>query len=351
MSSSTPTHPARSQPIRLAIVGCGAVSERFHGASLRGFDGFAPTVAVDRDPARAALLAGYFPGCAAETDFVRLKDARVDAAIVALPVHVNALAATALVRHGISVLVEKPVAATVAEARALEAAAAESGATVAVGFIRRESVAVRFAKRMIESGMLGAIKSVSIEDGYLYSWQAVQGFRFERDKGGGILFDIGTHVLDMLSFWFGDVRIKRYEDNAEGGVDTDARVAVEICSDVPGTVELSWTRTLRNTARIECTLGSLEVEWYRNRATLELSDSKLSFAGTVTSDARLTDGGETFPAMFLAQLARWHASLVGHNKSWSMADAADGWRNIELIEQCRSIRQPMRFGWKSFERA
>jgi len=91
-------------PIRLAIVGCGAVAEGFYAPALRGFQGFSPVVMVDRQLHRAELLKSYFQSCAAETDFTALRE-RVDAAIVALPNDLNAMVATRLVQAGISVLV------------------------------------------------------------------------------------------------------------------------------------------------------------------------------------------------------------------------------------------------------
>ena len=93
-------------PIRLAIVGCGTVAERFHAPALRSFQGFSPVVMVDRQLHRAELLKSYFPSCVAETDFTKLRE-HVDAAIVALPNDLNAMVATQLLQAGISVLVEK----------------------------------------------------------------------------------------------------------------------------------------------------------------------------------------------------------------------------------------------------
>ena len=94
-------------PIRLAIIGCGAVAERYYAPALRSFQDFSPVVMVDRQLHRAEVLKSYFPSCVAETDFTTLRE-RVDAAIVALPNDLNAMVATRLVQAGISVLVESP---------------------------------------------------------------------------------------------------------------------------------------------------------------------------------------------------------------------------------------------------
>src|SRR4051812_16527974 len=168
----------QKNPIRIAIVGCGAVAERFHGPALRGFDGFAPVVMVDLDSKRAERLRNYFPNAAIESDFRTLRG-RADAAIVALPNYLNASAARHLLEEGISVLIEKPFAMTVDAATELQLAASKSGAKIAIGFIRREAVGVRMARECMANGMLGTIRRFSVEDGYPFSWEAVNEFRFD----------------------------------------------------------------------------------------------------------------------------------------------------------------------------
>jgi predicted dehydrogenase len=334
-------------PIRLAIVGCGTVAERFHAPALRGLqEGFRPVVMVDRQLQRAELLKSYFTSCVAETDFTTLRE-RVDAAIVALPNDLNAMVAARLLQDGISVLVEKPVALNVESARELETAAVKGRAKLAVGFIRREASGVRMARTCIASGMLGDIKKFSVEDGYPFSWEAVNEFRFDRTRGGGILFDIGSQVLDMLTFWFEDIRVKRFADDCRGGVETNAYIEVESQSGICGTVELSWTRSLRNTARVVGTLGTLDVEWYRNQAYLALPNGLHTVSGEVTGDRRLRGGADAFPTMFLAQLRRWCAWLRDDTRTEErMADASDGRRNIELITSCRAMREQLVEPWR-----
>lgn len=333
--------------LKLAIVGCGTVSERFHAPALRGFRGFQPAVMVDRSTQRAELLAQGFANAVVKSDFKQLAG-RVDAAIVALPAQLNAEVSAELLKMGISVLVEKPAALTVEQAQALAAAAGGGTAKLAVGFIRREAVSVRMARECIRSGMLGDITGFSIEDGYFFNWKAVNEFRFDRTRGGGILYDIGSHVLDLISYWFPSPRIKRYLDDCRGGVDTNAFAVVEIGDGVTGTVELGWTRELRNSARITGTRGTLEVRWYTNEARLSLPDGTPVLGGAVTGDLNLASGAQTFPHMFLSQLQRWHRSLLPQSPAdAAMPDATDALRNMELIARCQAIREDWKLPWRS----
>lgn len=337
--------------LRLAIIGCGSAAERLHGPALRGYSGFIPTVMVDHQPLRAELLASFFPGAVVESDYKQLAG-RVDAAIVSLPSHLNATVATALLKMGVSVLVEKPAALTIGAAQALAAAEIASKASLTVGFIRRESVGVRMAKAVLDSGLLGTIRGFSIEDGYLFDWSAVNEFRFDKACGGGILLDIGTHVLDTAAYWFGDVRITRYSDDNVGGVETNALIELETDTGVIGTVELSWNRVLRNSARIIGTNGTLEVEWYSNHAMLSLSGGTFRFEGVINSDPCLAGGAESFAAMFLAQLQRWHCLLLTDKLApRTMAGAADALLNVELITRCGEIRTELDMPWKICRKA
>jgi predicted dehydrogenase len=302
---------------------------------------------VDKNQKRAEILRSYFPESVVEEDFSRLRD-RVDAAIVALPGHLNAGAAHQLLEDGISVLIEKPFAVSVEDATKLEVTKWNGESKLAVGFIRREAIGVRLARECISNGMLGTIRSFSIEDGYAFAWEAVDEFRFDRMKGGGILLDIGSHVLDTLCFWFGDITIKRYIDDCKGGVETNCYIEAETESGITGSIELSWNRVLRNTARIVGTRGTLEVEWYTNSARLMTPNGLQLIDGVVIGDVGLAGGATTFPEMFLAQLRRWYDFLLG-NGAGGMPAAWEGRRNIELIQACRIMRENMIQPWRYIE--
>lgn len=328
---------------RLGIVGCGSVSEQFHAPALRGHGGFIPVVMVDCDPARARRLANGFDSAVIETDHRKLAG-RVDAAIVALPGHLNARVSADLLQAGVSVLVEKPAAVSVEEAEML-AAAPRWPAILAVGFIRREAAGVRLARQVVQRGLLGKIRRFSIEDGHVFAWQAVHEFRFDRARGGGILNDIGSHVLDCAAFWFGPFVVRRSQDDNAGGVETNARFELETACGVPGTVELSWTRVLRNSAVIEGENGTLEVCWYGADASLTLADGQQSLRGAIQVDPSLTGGAETFPQMFLAQIERWHARLRGEPGA-EMAGADDALTNVRLVSECRARREDLDLPWR-----
>ncbi|MFM7537851.1 MAG: Gfo/Idh/MocA family oxidoreductase [Acidimicrobiales bacterium] len=125
-------------PLRLAVIGAGIMGAN-HARVAASLPQFEVAYVVDPDPERAGRVAGAI-GASPLADPAALGD--IDAAVVAVPTPFHAAIATPLVERGVAVLVEKPMAASVAEAEALAAAAERSGATLMVGHVERFNPAV-----------------------------------------------------------------------------------------------------------------------------------------------------------------------------------------------------------------
>ena len=133
---------------RVAVVGVGHFG-RHHARVLSTLPGVELTMVVDIDPARAKATAEEV-----DTEFacdVASLDGRVDAVTLAVPTASHHAVALPLLRRGISVLVEKPIARSVGEADELIAAAAASGAVLAVGHAERYNPAVAAALPLVQS--------------------------------------------------------------------------------------------------------------------------------------------------------------------------------------------------------
>ena len=107
------TKPNTSK-VRLAVVGCGAVAQIHHLPAIAASDRVEAAVLVDADEKRARALAERFGVPEVATDFKRLPG-KVEAAVVALPNSLHAPVSIELLRRGVHVLVEKPMAMTVRE--------------------------------------------------------------------------------------------------------------------------------------------------------------------------------------------------------------------------------------------
>ena len=190
------------RPMGVAIVGCGLIGRK-RAAALAG----AKLVACsDLSPDRALALAGAVSGSFVETEWrtaVRRDD--VDVVVVAATNDALAEISTAALEAGKHVLVEKPAARSTKELDGVIKAARRNGRLVRVGFNHRYHPALRKARELFESGVLGEMMFVrgryghGGRVGYEKEWRADPKF-----SGGGELIDQGVHLIDLARWFLGD---------------------------------------------------------------------------------------------------------------------------------------------------
>ena len=152
--------------LRVAVIGVGHLG-RHHARILSTLEGVTLTAVVDKLPERAAEIAAS-AGTRALTDSAALVG-EVDAVTVAVPTELHRDIAMPFLERGIAVLVEKPMARSLAEADEMIAAAQSSGATLAVGHTERYNPAVAAvlplvtSPRFIEVHRLGVFPDRSLD--------------------------------------------------------------------------------------------------------------------------------------------------------------------------------------------
>ena len=164
-----------------------------------------------RDKAAAEAAAGRLGWAAAETDW-RALIARDDVQLVdiAAPGDLHAPVAIAALAAGKHVLCEKPLANTLAEAEAMQAAAGAAyprGARAMVGFNYRRVPALALARRLVEQGRIGRLRHFRAV--YLQDWladpDAPMTWRMQAERAGsGALGDLGAHIVDLARYLTGD---------------------------------------------------------------------------------------------------------------------------------------------------
>lgn len=327
--------------LRLGIVGCGAVVEQYHLPAVRASERVALAALVDTSRERALALA-------AETDTAVLSDHRglsgvVDAAIVAVPNDLHAPIAIDLLQAGIHVLVEKPLAPTVAACDAVIEAAEKHGSTLAVGLDFRFAPAIRLVKELLAQSVLGPVRGFDLRHGTVSRWPLATSYLFDPARaGGGVLLDHGAHLLDHLLWWLGPCSAEVYRDDARGGVETDAEAVLLTTAGVRGTVELSRTRALRNTCRIECELGMLEVQLFEPHAEviLRLSADVSPLAGRVGDDRLAL---QPYRVLFERQLDAFVDAIAFGRRPF--VPGSEGRRTVALIEECYARREQLDLPW------
>lgn len=323
---------------RVAIVGCGAAARWIHLPSFARI-GWEPVLLVDPDLERAMELGASF-GVQAVREFESHLD-DFDAALIATPHTLHADLACSLLEAGKHVFVEKPLATTSAETRRIVATEERAEASLTVGLMRRQLVAAEWVKRLLDSGALGSIQSVDARDGFVYEWMTTSDAIWRKaSAGGGVLFDLGPHVLDLLMWWLGPLEVTRYRDDSYGGVEADCVLEVSTSSGGKGVIELSRTRSLRQSAIIRGHGGTVEVGLDSNRLRLDPAVlAKRRFGGVRGKSI----GAQSYEDLFDAQLRDWH--LVLHGRQPPAVPARDALEVIELIEHSYGIRQQWSLPW------
>ena len=213
--------------IRFGVVGCGAVSEIYHVPAIAHCESAALTAMVDTVPERAAEVARRFRAETSLTDHRQLVG-KVDAALIATSNTTHADIACHLLEHGVHVLCEKPMATTTADVGRMFAAAARGGTRLMAGHSRRFNPNLELAKALIVGGRIGTLESVGAALGSPYgSWPTRTDFRRQRTlSGGGVLLDLGIHLIDLAIWLGGEAKMLRYEssDTLGWGVENDAEV-------------------------------------------------------------------------------------------------------------------------------
>ncbi len=348
-SGSASFSPVR--PLRVAVVGCGAVTKANLLPVLAGHAGLSIVAVVDRAAARARELAEAYQVPRAETDLAAVLDS-VDAVVLATPPAHHAPATIDLASRGKHVFVEKPMATSLADAEAMVAAAEAAGVALAVGLYRRMLPSVRLLRALLESGEYGAPLAIDAEEGGPYGWQlaSLDGLT-KTAGGGGVLIDIGSHVIDLLlSVLPGEPVLRSYCDNARGGIETDcvAEFGIELGGQsIPARLELSRTHELRNSIRVRCERATLELP-RANFTQILVHPEDQSSEGTEPSPIRLTAewSGQTpyigYQA-FRDEIDDWVQAIA--DATVPMLSGRSVLRTVGLIEDCYSHRRPLDEPW------
>jgi nucleoside-diphosphate-sugar epimerase/predicted dehydrogenase len=198
-------------------------------------------------------------------DAADLRPEEIDAAIIATPPFHHAPCAIQLMKRGIHIFVEKPMATRYADALSMVRTAEEHGVVLGVGFFRRLMPSIRLLKSMVVGEWLGRPIGFRAEWGGFYNWpSSTLGNMRKEWAGGGVLIDCGSHLLDLLHFVFdGPGQVVDYRDNARGGIEADSWLALRLfhkAQEVEGVVEVARTRILGTFVRIQCKRGTLEFQ-------------------------------------------------------------------------------------------
>ena len=189
--------------IRVALLGSGYVQE-FHARAVHEHPSAELVAVANWREQSATALAERFAIPRVTTDWNEIVEAsHVDAAVVATPNALHAPQATALLRNGKHVMVEKPMATSVAECDEMIDAARSSGTYLMVAHCWRFRDEVRAMRERIASDELGEVVKTHGYGAHA-KWGPSGWFVDPALAGGGALLDMGVHAIDTARFLLGD---------------------------------------------------------------------------------------------------------------------------------------------------
>jgi predicted dehydrogenase len=324
-------HPS-GRPLRIALVGCGAVAEHYHLPALLASPDVEVVALVDTSIERARTLATRLDAPRVCSNHAELPG-NVDIAVVAVPNALHEPVAVDLLAAGVHVLVEKPMARTTAECDRMIAAAEAGQAVLAVGHDFRFFPVASFAREWFAAAPLGAIRRVDVRQSAGSRWPSVAADALSRSAGGGALMAFGVHLVDLLCWWLGELRVVAYRDDAVGGVEAEAECEFALADGAPVYMELSRLRTMRDTFIVECARGTVEIGIHEPAVVrVSLGAASSSLIGSVPDPAferapmRTVFGRQL--ANVVAAVRESRAPLVG---------GAEGRRAVGLVEACYAV--------------
>ena len=217
--------PASSGDIRVGLLGYGLGGACFHAPLIAATPGLRLTTVVTRDVGRRAQALREHPGVRVVDDADELwrRAAEHDLIVVATPNRTHASLALAALDAGLPVVVDKPFARTVAEGRRIIEAGRALGLLVSAYHNRRWDSELLTVQRLLGEGALGRVLRF---ESRLERWrpQLKGGWRESADteEAGGLLFDLGSHLIDQALYLFGAVTHVYAElDHRRSGLEVD----------------------------------------------------------------------------------------------------------------------------------
>ena len=217
--------PSSDGALRVGLLGYGLAGRVFHAPLIASTPGLTLAAVVTRDPARRAALQAAHPGAAAldAPDELWARAAALDLVVVATPNRSHVPLARAALEAGLPVVIDKPFATTAADGRALVAEARSRHLLLTVFQNRRWDGDFLTVRRLLGEDRLGTVHRF---ESRFERWNPVPrvGWRESADpvEAGGLLFDLGAHLIDQALLLFGPARTVYAElDRRRPGVSTD----------------------------------------------------------------------------------------------------------------------------------
>jgi len=237
--------------LKIAVLGCGKIAERCTVPNLINLKGVATPVLCDKNISQALRLERIFKldNPKIYTDYkAMIKQEKLDAVIINSPTFLHEEMALYAANAGLHIMIEKPIALTLASARRIIKSAEKNKVILMVEQSQRFDPVHQKAKALLDKGILGDITEVHGRIGHAgpqYWAKSSSWFYNKKLSGGGALMDLGIHIIDLLR-WFSGKEVKEVSANLATlrkklPVENNANVLLKFADNTLGSFVASWT--------------------------------------------------------------------------------------------------------------
>lgn len=233
------------EKVRIGVVGMGRMGLT-HYSIINTHPAVEIVSVSDTSDLILSMLKKYLPKLNTYTDYnAQLKAADLDGIIVCTPSPLHHPVCKLAAENGIAVFCEKPFTTDPAQALELADLFEQKGLVNQVGYVYRFDPVFMKVKELIGKGAIGKVCHVNADflSATIVKPQSGKGWRAKRENGGGALFEMGSHVIDLLEFFFGtpekligSMTNHVYSENVEDVVSADIRYQ----NGVSASVHVNW---------------------------------------------------------------------------------------------------------------
>ncbi len=253
--------------LRIGIIGCGGIGRTHRNAWVAA--GYTPVALCDTTPGAAAALVGDSGAQAYEDVGTFLAAAQLDIVSICTPPSTHCVLAVQALDANVHVLVEKPMAPSVAECNTMIAAADRAHRLLSVGLCHRFQPHMQAMKQAMQDGLIGTPMMFRNRFAGVMPDVHQRWFSDPALAGGGVIMDTCVHSVDLFRFFFGDVRRVQASATTRATdlgpalrVEDSAILTLTSLDGVLGVIEASW-RTAPGvwTVTVYGTTGALTMDY------------------------------------------------------------------------------------------
>jgi D-xylose 1-dehydrogenase (NADP+, D-xylono-1,5-lactone-forming) len=250
--------------LRWGILGGARVNERLLPAIVEASNSQLVAIASRRAGAAAETLQKYAPQHSGTRTYDTLEalldDAKIQSVYLPMANHEHAEWALRAIACGKHVLIEKPMALTVADIEAIDAAAAKHKVTVMEGFMYRFHPQHARVQEIVSSGLIGEVRSARASYSFMMRQARMYRLANNTDLGGGAMWDIGPYAIHSLRWCFGvePLSVMATAKYAESGADSVTSGVLDFGAGRLGHFDISFERSRKSEYEIIGTRGGVK---------------------------------------------------------------------------------------------